>query len=460
MITALIWCAVAAVLLVFTYTLGMYLESAGTPVRRPGPVGGYAVVFLVPCLNEERVIGETLRRLTALSPPDGMIIVIDDGSDDGTADVVRGFPDARVDLLRRDPPNARQGKGEALNEAVRHLLDGDVLDRLDEDRTVVCLVDADGRLDEDSLAVALPCFEDPDVGAVQTGVRIGNRRDSVLARLQDMEFVLYGQVFQRTRGRIGSAGLGGNGQFVRLSALLGIGPAPWSRGLTEDLDLGIRIVLSGRRSLSIPHVAVHQQGLVRLSRLLRQRSRWFQGHLQAWRLVPSVVARSSGRTAADLLHVLFSPLLIFVGSFMTMSLVASLAGAVFSADARHQLLQPVPIVSWYVLTFAPAFLFGPVYARVTGELRSGRGLLYGHLFVLYGLTWLVAGWWGLGRTLAGRRTWLKTERLTEARSRETAPPVDGRRPAQAPAVVVARPPGGSPNDHAGDASPRAPVEEG
>jgi hypothetical protein len=176
--------------------------------------------------------------------------------------------------------------------------------------------------------------------------------------------------------------------------------------------------------------------------------------------VPSVVARSSGRTAADLLHVLFSPLLIFVGSFMTMSLVASLAGAVFSADARHQLLQPVPIVSWYVLTFAPAFLFGPVYARVTGELRSGRGLLYGHLFVLYGLTWLVAGWWGLGRMLAGRRTWLKTERLTEARSLETAPPVDGRRPAQAPAVVVARLHGGSPNDQAGDASPRAREEEG
>jgi len=428
MTDVLIWCALAAVLLVFTYTLGMYLESAGATSRPRGTGADFTVVFVVPCLNEERVIGETLRRLTALSPPDGLIIVIDDGSDDGTAGVVRGFPDPRVRLIRRDLPHARRGKGEALNEAVRFLLGPGADQRRDADRTVVCLVDADGRLEEGSLAAVLPWFEEPRVGAVQTGVRIGNRRESLLARLQDMEFVLYSHVFQRTRGRIGSAGLGGNGQFVRLGALLDLGLAPWSRSLTEDLDLGVRIVLSGRRSLCVPQVAVHQQGLVRLHRLLRQRSRWFQGHLQAWRLIPSVVARSSGRRAADLLHVLFSPMLIVVGSFMTMSLAASLTGAAFSADARQQLFQPIPVMSWYVLTFAPAWLFGPVYARVTGEMRTVRGVLHGHLFVLYGLTWLVAGWWGMARAVAGRRTWLKTERLAESAVRDAADRAPRRTP--------------------------------
>lgn len=450
MIDVLIWCALATVLLVFTYSLGMYLESAGGEPRRHGTATDLTVVFVVPCLNEERVIGETLRALTALSPPDGLIIVIDDGSDDGTAAVVRGFPDPRVRLIRRDLPDARRGKGEALNEAVRFLIGTGADQRRDESRTVICLVDADGRLEEDSLAAVLPCFEDPQVGAVQTGVRIGNRRESLLARLQDMEFVLYGYIFQRTRGRIGSAGLGGNGQFVRLGALLDLGLAPWSSSLTEDLDLGIRIVLSGRRSLCVPQVAVHQQGLVRLYRLLRQRSRWFQGHLQAWRLVPSVVARASGRRAADLLHVLFSPLLIFVGSFMTMSLAASLLGAAVSADARQQLLQPVPIASWYALTFAPAWLFGPVYARVTREMGPARGVLYAHLFVLYGLTWLVAGWWGLARTVAGRRTWLKTERLAESQDAGTA---RGR-------AFPASPPGSSPPDLSGhSALPSGPPRE-
>lgn len=411
MSTVLIVCAVSAVLTVFTYTLGMYLESAGDPERPAGSGAGFTVVFLVPCLNEERVIGATLRRLLDLSPPDGLVVVVDDGSDDGTARVVRAFADPRIRLLRREPPDARRGKGHALNHAMRHLLARPPA--RPADRTLICLMDADGRLDQESLAMALPCFDDPRVGAVQVGVRIGNRAHGVLARLQDMEFVVYTRVFQRTRSRIGSAGLGGNGQIMRLSALLGQGSGPWSQSLTEDLDLGVRLVLSGWRTECVTRATVRQQGLTSLRALLRQRSRWFQGHLQALRLVPSVVGRSSGRVAAELLHVLLSPLLIFVGSFMTLSLAASLVGVTFSATAREQLFQPLPIVSWYVLTFGAAFLLGPLYARASGELSWAGGLLYGHLFIVYNLVWLVAAWWGLWRAARGRRSWLKTERLAD-----------------------------------------------
>jgi cellulose synthase/poly-beta-1,6-N-acetylglucosamine synthase-like glycosyltransferase len=413
MTTVLIGCAVAAVLLVFSYTLGMWLESAGTVHRPAGEGGSLVVVFVVPCLNEERVVGATVDRLTALCPPDGLVVVVDDGSDDATAEVVEALPDPRVRLLRRRPPDARRGKGEALNHAFRYLLESGALAGTNPHRVVVCLCDADGRLDVDALAAVLPHFADPDVGAAQVAVRIRNRGDSLLAYLQDMEFVLYTHVFQRTRGRFGAAGLGGNGQFVRLSALLTLGERPWSHSLTEDLDLGVRLVLAGWRSRYVATAAVHQQGLVSLRRLARQRSRWFQGHLQAWRLVPAVVARARGRVAADLLHLLLSPALVLVGSLMTVSLAASLVAATVSATARAQLVRPLPVGSWYLLTFAPALLFGPLYARVTGEVGRLRGLLYGHLFVLYGLLWLVAGWWGLARAGARRRSWLKTERVAE-----------------------------------------------
>lgn len=412
----LIGCAVAAVLIVFTYTLGMFLEGMGRPERPAGPVpAGLRVVFLVPCLNEGQVVGGALRDLTEVARPQDLIVVIDDGSDDGTAEAIRGVPDPRVRRLRRDPPHARQGKGAALNHAIR-ALPALLLGGGDPSRTIVCLMDADGRLDSTALGTVLPEFATTEVCAVQITVRISNRADSVLARLQDMEFVLYSRIFQRTRGRLGFAGLGGNGQFVRLSALEALGDEPWTDGLTEDLELGIRLALTGGRVLFLPHTAVRQQGLVRADRLVRQRSRWFQGHLQAWRLIPAVVRRSTGRAAADLLHVLLSPLLVFVGSFMTVSLLASVVGAALSDTAREQLLRPVPLMSWYLLTFAPAYLFGPLYARATGEIRAVRGLLYGHLFVVYALLWLVAGWWGLGRALAGRRSWLKTERLSDAES--------------------------------------------
>ena len=41
-----------------------------------------------------------------------------------------------------------------------------------------------------------------ELGAVQVGVRISNRKDTVLARLQDMEFVTYTDVFQNARDRL------------------------------------------------------------------------------------------------------------------------------------------------------------------------------------------------------------------------------------------------------------------
>src|SRR5690606_38859669 len=153
-------------------------------------------------------------------------------------DIVMTYPDDRIHLLRRELPEARQGKGEALNAAIRHIRSGAVAPGARPEDVVVCVVDADGRLEPHVLDEVLPLFADPQLGAAQIGIRINNREKNLLARMQDVEFVLYTEVFQRGRRHLGSVCLGGNGQFVRLSALYGLGPQPWSRSLSEDLDLG------------------------------------------------------------------------------------------------------------------------------------------------------------------------------------------------------------------------------
>jgi len=71
------------------------------------------------------------------------------------------------------------------------------------------VVDADGRLDPTALDQVLPVFDDRRIGGVQIGVRINNRRASLLARMQDIEFVLYTNIFLRGRRHLGSVGLGG-----------------------------------------------------------------------------------------------------------------------------------------------------------------------------------------------------------------------------------------------------------
>jgi len=68
---------------------------------------------LIPCLNEARAIRSVIESVLALDLP---VLVVDDGSDDATPDIVSGLP---VTLVRHDQ---RRGKGEALRTGFRAAL--------------------------------------------------------------------------------------------------------------------------------------------------------------------------------------------------------------------------------------------------------------------------------------------------------------------------------------------------
>jgi 1,2-diacylglycerol 3-beta-glucosyltransferase len=411
--TILALAATAAIIVCFTYALGMYLEGASDQLSPETEQAERFFVFLIPCLNEERVIGATIDRLRAVAHHRSLILVVDDGSDDQTAAVVQSRVGEHVMLLRRQLPEARQGKGAALNAALEQLASHQALQARSSQDVIICLMDADGRLDADALAVVGRYFQDPGVGAVQVAVRIGNRDDGLLPRLQDMEFVCYSELFQRCRSHHGFAGLGGNGQFTRLSALQSLGPRPWApSNLTEDLDLGVRLVLSGWRTLYTNAVEVHQQGLLSAKALVRQRSRWFQGLLQCWHLIPHVARQSFGRVRLDMLHMLLTPVLIFAAFLMTLSFVIAPVERLLNPNLSGGGLGLNSLAAWYVLTFFPAVLLATAYRRIAGIGRL-RSLALGHGFVIYGLLWIASGSLALWRVLMGRGGWLKTERLSE-----------------------------------------------
>jgi len=94
------------------------------------------------------------------------------------------------------------------------------------------------------------------------------------------EFIGFSFLVQAARDRIGSVGLGGNGQFNRLSALRSLGRPPWTDCLTEDLDIGLALVGQGWRIRFWRGAFVAQQGLRSPRLLLRQRTRWVQGNYQ------------------------------------------------------------------------------------------------------------------------------------------------------------------------------------
>lgn len=415
-------------LLTTVYALGCFLLSRRhvAPPEISGARRAPFTVFVVPCLDEELVIGRSLDRLLALPGDAHAVLVVDDGSEDGTAAIVRERLSDRVWLLQRTLPEARRGKGQALNAAYRHIRDGAAHPRLaglDPDDVVVVVVDADGRVEPDMLEVALPWFDDPRVGAVQIGVRMYNAHEGLLPRMQDMEFVTYLDIFQRARHRLGSAGLGGNGQLTRLSALMSLGDAPWTDCLTEDLDLGVRLLAGGWRNAFCADTHVSQQAVTDLERLVRQRTRWFQGHLQCIRLIPTIL-RSPWlhlRASLDLCQNLLGAILVLATSIACAGFVAVLSVATvrgidglgdwFRAD---ELRASLVVAGWYLLAFGLAPVYAWVYSRREPSVGIGRALLLGHLYSLYGYLWFVCGWRAVGRIVAGRGGWAKTRRTVES----------------------------------------------
>lgn len=72
---------------------------------------------IVPVFNEERTIAELLKRVAEVDVPKE-IVVVDDGSTDGTPDVLAGAARRGLRVIRQ-PEN--RGKGTAIREGLRHV---------------------------------------------------------------------------------------------------------------------------------------------------------------------------------------------------------------------------------------------------------------------------------------------------------------------------------------------------
>lgn len=113
-----------------------------------------SVTVLIPAYNEVDCIGATIaNKLEQDYPADQLqIIVISDGSTDGTDEVVQGFAGRGVELLRRGP---REGKAAALNEAVKHARG-----------EIIVFSDANSLFAADGIRRMVENFSDPEVGYV------------------------------------------------------------------------------------------------------------------------------------------------------------------------------------------------------------------------------------------------------------------------------------------------------
>jgi dolichol-phosphate mannosyltransferase len=76
------------------------------------------VSFIVPVFNEAATIEEVLRRVDAL-PLEKQVVVVDDGSNDGTADILErwSLTHSYTEVLTEH----NKGKGAAIQAAIPHV---------------------------------------------------------------------------------------------------------------------------------------------------------------------------------------------------------------------------------------------------------------------------------------------------------------------------------------------------
>jgi biofilm PGA synthesis N-glycosyltransferase PgaC len=235
--------------------------------REPAePEGGWpGVTLLVPAYNEEQVIGTCVEAALAADYPSLEILVLDDGSTDGTvaAAVAAANGDERCRVLR-DPVN--RGKADRLNIGLREAR-----------HEIVAVTDADTHVHPDALKrIVARLVATPVLAAVAGAPHVTNRGRLILA-MQILEAAAIIGLIRRTQsltGRVGIvAGVLGVFHRDRVLAVGGFDP----RMATEDIDLTWRLLLAGWQTAYEPHALVGMQVPASLRALWAQRTRWARG---------------------------------------------------------------------------------------------------------------------------------------------------------------------------------------
>jgi biofilm PGA synthesis N-glycosyltransferase PgaC len=223
------------------------------------------VTVIVPAYNEEKAIGKTVDALLELSYVNKEIIIVDDGSTDGTFEVAKRY--ARSDFTRVvTKPNG--GKWDALNTGIK----------VAKGEFIVC-IDADTLLDPDAIQHLIKHFSDPEIGAVAGNVKVGNRR-GLLTKLQALEYVVGINLHRRSEANLQNVTVvpGPIGAF-RASVLKDIGLFEGDT-FAEDADITLKILKAGYKTVFEARAIGYTEAPTSMTGLAKQRYRWYRGSLQ------------------------------------------------------------------------------------------------------------------------------------------------------------------------------------
>jgi cellulose synthase/poly-beta-1,6-N-acetylglucosamine synthase-like glycosyltransferase len=272
--------------------------------------------------------------------------------------------------------------------------------------------DAEDAPEPDQLRRAAAAFMAADDGlaCLQASLTIDNTADNWLARMFTANYA--GQFDVLLPGLAALRlpfPLGGSSNHFRTSVLHATGG--WDpHNVTEDADLGIRLHRLGYRAAVLPS-ATYEEAPTRFVPWLKQRTRWYKGWMQTWRV--------HTRRPLQLIRELGLAGTVVFQLFLACNVLSALVHPIFMAMLGYYLFaQPPMRATTAIGAVAPLFIASLVagYASTIALDFIGlqrRGLLaHAWVLVLTPLHWLLlslAAWRAVYQLLSAPQRWEKTE---------------------------------------------------
>ncbi len=327
--TAAYWSSLAVV----GYTYAGYpaaITALGKLRRRPvaaDPGFEPRLAIVMAAHNEAARIGAKLDNLLALDYPAArrQIVVISDGSTDGSDGIVRGYADRGVELIRVERAS---GKPNALNLGVAAVR---------PEAEVIVFCDARQRIDAGALRALVAPLADPDVGAVSGELFMEGEAGPGL-------YWRYEKLIRAAESQVDSV-VGATGALYAIRRALYRQLPPET--LLDDVFTPMQIAMQGFRVLFEPAAKVYDQEASVQGEFARK-ARTLAGNYQLLRQLPALLDPRKNRLLPQL------------ASHKLMRLACPFAlGTLLVSNV------------YLVATFAPGW---PLYAATLAGQLAGYGL--------------------------------------------------------------------------------------